>query len=126
MSLLKRRIGNYIFIFNKKYHQTQQQVQQPVVVSGGPVFKNVQNFPDRTALTDRIATYSYANIFMSASDLSKEITKLVNGRTNERVLFMCSNDANYVITLWAIWMSGQIGKKEESHISCVIFFLCCC
>ncbi|KAJ8970929.1 hypothetical protein NQ317_017247 [Molorchus minor] len=26
----------------------------------------------------------------------------------KKVLFLCSNDVNYVITLWAIWLSGQI------------------
>lgn len=110
MSLLNRHIRNTVFNFNRKYQQTQAEVKVPTSLPCGPVFKNAQSFPDRIALRDNIANYTYANIFMSAHDLSKKITDLVNGRTNERVLFLCPNDANYVITLWAIWMSGQIGE----------------
>lgn len=110
MSLLNRHMRNCLLKFVKKLHQVHPQIQVPLVPPGGPVFRNAQNFPDKIALRDGIASYTYANIFMSANELSKDITKLVNGKTNERVLFMCPNDANYVITLWAIWMSGQIGK----------------
>lgn len=110
MSLLNRHIRNTVFNINRKYQQIQAKVQVPTSFPTGPVFKNAQSFPDRIALRDNIASYTYANIFMSAHGLSKRITNLVNGRRNERVLFLCPNDANYVITLWAIWMSGQIGK----------------
>lgn len=110
MSLINRHIRNCVVQFTKKMGQVHPQIQQPLVPSGGPVFRNAQNFPDKIAIRDRIASYTYANISMSANELSKEITQLVNGKTNERVLFMCPNDATYVITLWAIWMSGQIGK----------------
>lgn len=110
MSLINRHIRSCVVQFMKKFSQVHPQVQLPLVSSGGPVFRNAQNFPDKIALRDRIASYTYANIFISANELSKQITELVNGKTNERVLFMCPNDANYVITLWAIWMSGQIGK----------------
>lgn len=110
MALLNRHTRNLVLQFVKKLHQVHPQVQVPLVAPGGPVFRNAQYFPEKIALRDGIANYTYANIFMSANELSKDITKLVNGKTNERVLFMCPNDANYVITLWAIWMSGQIGE----------------
>lgn len=115
MALLQRHMRNYMLQFIKKYHQVHPQVQVSLVAPAGPVFRNAQNFPEKIALCDGIASYTYANIFMSANELSKDITKLVNGKTNERVLFMCPNDANYVITLWAIWMSGQIGKLILSY-----------
>ncbi|KAJ8934124.1 hypothetical protein NQ314_013583 [Rhamnusium bicolor] len=108
MSLLHRSIGNSVLKFNRRYQQTQAKVQVTTPLPGGPVFRNAQIFADRVALRDSIASYTYGNIFMSANELSKEITKLVNGRTNERIVFLCPNDANYVISLWAIWMSGQI------------------
>lgn len=107
---MNRLMRNCLFKFIRKLHQVHPQIQVPLVPPVGPVFKNAQNFTDKIALRDGIASYTYANIFMSANELSKDITKLVNGKTNERILFMCPNDANYVITLWAIWMSGQIGK----------------
>lgn len=109
MPLMNRCIRNGVLQFTRKL-QVYPQVQVPIIPPGGPVFKNAQHFPEKIALRDGIACYSYANIFMAANELSKDITKLVNGKTNEKVLFMCPNDANYVITLWAIWMSGQIGK----------------
>lgn len=110
MALLNNYMRNCVLHLTRKLQQVHPQVQVPLVAPVGPVFRNAQNFPEKIALRDGIASYTYANIFMSANELSKDITKLVNGKTNERVLFMCSNDANYVITLWAIWMSGQIGK----------------
>ncbi|KAJ8941724.1 hypothetical protein NQ318_023320 [Aromia moschata] len=105
--LLNRHIRNSVFKFNRCL-QTQPQVQAPAPLPCGPVFKNAQSFPDRIALRDNISNYTYANIFLSANELSKNISNLLNGRTNERVLFLCPNDANYVVTLWAIWLSGQI------------------
>ncbi|XP_066260758.1 malonate--CoA ligase ACSF3, mitochondrial [Euwallacea similis] len=81
----------------------------------GPVFRNARLFPERVAIRDRIAAYTYANIFMSAHELSKEISTMLDGKLNERVLFLCPNDVHYVITLWAIWMSGQIAVPV-SHL----------
>lgn len=106
-------MSNCLYQITKKLHQVHPQIQVPLIVPSGPVFRNAQNFPEKIALRDGIASYTYGNIFMSAHELSKDITQLVEGRTNERVLFMCPNDANYVITLWAIWMSGQIGEFER-------------
>ncbi|XP_074036816.1 acyl-CoA synthetase family member 3 [Leptinotarsa decemlineata] len=108
MSLLTKHLRSSIMKLSKRAQQTQAKLQATANLPGGPVFRNAQNFPDRVALRDHISSYTYANIYLSANELSKEITQLVHGRTGERVLFMCPNDANYVITLWAIWMSGQI------------------
>lgn len=76
-----------------------------------PCFKNAENFTDKIALSDSVGNYTYGNIFLSAEQLSNEISRNMMGKTNERVLFLCSNNVNYVITLWAIWMSGQIGDE---------------
>lgn len=73
-----------------------------------PCFKNVVNFPDKMAFCDSVGSYTYGNIFLSAKQLSHEISEKMMGKTNERILFLCSNNVNYIITLWAIWMSGQI------------------
>ncbi|KAJ8925836.1 hypothetical protein NQ315_009688 [Exocentrus adspersus] len=108
MPLLSRYLKNAVVTFNRRYQQTQAKVQVPTQLPGGPAFRNAQCFADRIAVRDNIASYTYANIFLSAHNLSKKITSLVNGRRNERILFLCPNDANYVITLWAIWMAGQI------------------
>jgi hypothetical protein len=34
----------------------------------------------------------------------------LDGKKQERVAFLCPNDASYIIAQWACWMSGQIGK----------------
>ncbi|CAH0550700.1 unnamed protein product [Brassicogethes aeneus] len=113
MSLITRSLRNSLKLRNnvqRRFQQTKPNLQvnpAPTAISG-PVFTNAGNYAERIAIRDKIASYTYANIFFSANELSKEITKLVNGKTNERIMFLCPNDANYVITLWAIWMSGQI------------------
>ncbi|CAG9859455.1 unnamed protein product [Phyllotreta striolata] len=114
MSLLRSQFRNSIAKICKRYQQTQAKVCAPPSAPSGPVFLNHTCFPDRVAIRDKIARYTYANIFLSANELSKEITKICNGRTNERVAFMCSNDVNYVISLWAIWLSGQIAVPLSS------------
>lgn len=86
-----------------------QQYNNQTICEGLPVFINAKNYTDRIALRDAIGTYTYANLFMSAKELSKTITVKLQGKPLERVVFLCPNDANYVITQWAIWMSGQIG-----------------
>lgn len=75
-----------------------------------PLFANAEKFSDKIAIKDHKGNYTYGDIFNSAKGLSVEILKKLHGKINERVLFLCSNDVNYVITLWAIWMSGQIGN----------------
>lgn len=108
MSLLKSHVRNSVLKISKRFQQVQASVTGASILPNGPIFRNCTHFPDRIAVRDRIASYTYANIFISANELSKDITKLCNGRTGERVMFMCSNDVNYVITLYAIWISGQI------------------
>ncbi|KAJ8971132.1 hypothetical protein NQ314_000864 [Rhamnusium bicolor] len=73
-----------------------------------PLFANAKKFSNKIALRDSAGSYTYGNIFDSAKELSDKISSQLNGRTNERVLFLCSNDVTYVISLWAIWVSGQI------------------
>ncbi|XP_050498376.1 malonate--CoA ligase ACSF3, mitochondrial [Diabrotica virgifera virgifera] len=107
MPLLSSPVRTSVLKILRRYQQVQAKVTPPSLPTG-PVFRNSTHFPDRIAIRDRIASYTYANIFMSANELSKEITSLCNGRTGERVMFMCPNDVNYVITMFAIWMSGQI------------------
>lgn len=80
-----------------------------------PLFANAPKFGDKVAIRDNTGNYTYGEIFNSAKGLSLEILKRLHGKINERVLFLCSNDVNYVITLWAIWMSGQIGEILPYH-----------
>lgn len=82
-----------------------------------PVFRYAAEFPDRIAIQDRDGDFTYKGLFNSSKLFSEEITKHFEGKTQERVAFLCPNDASYLIIQWACWMSGQIGKK------CYSFFL---
>lgn len=73
-------------------------------------FLKAVNFTDRIAMYDPLGSYTYANIFMAAKELSKEISQQLGGKTNEKVIFLTKNNASYLITMWACWMSGQISE----------------
>lgn len=78
-----------------------------------PIFRHSTQFADRIALKDNNGNYTYGNIFMSAKQVANDISKMIEYKNNERVLFLCPNDTSYVITQWAIWISGQIGKHNN-------------
>ncbi|KAJ8940173.1 hypothetical protein NQ318_019382 [Aromia moschata] len=96
----------YPLLFLGKTHATAIRFKNTAHVPS--LFSNVHKFYDKIALYDNAGRYSYGNIIMGATKLSRTISNLLEGRTNERILFLCNNDVNYVITLWAIWMSGQV------------------
>lgn len=73
-----------------------------------PIFKNAPLFADKTALRDCHGYYTYMGLFLSSRQFAHQITELLKGKEQERVAFLCPNDASYVITQWACWMSGQI------------------
>lgn len=96
-----------IFFARTFFREREKSVQNPDVQ---PVFYNVAKHQTKTAVYDNTGNYSFSNIFVEAKELSSKISRQLNGRIGERVLFLCPNDASYVITIWAIWLSGQIGK----------------
>ncbi|XP_014246485.1 acyl-CoA synthetase family member 3, mitochondrial [Cimex lectularius] len=73
-----------------------------------PVFKRGFDYLDRRAIEDNLGEYTYGGLLKVSLKLSKQITSLLDEKKQERVGFMCSNDANFVIVKWALWMSGQI------------------
>lgn len=91
----------------------QEQYNNSNVYESLPLFMNAKNYTDRIALRDSVGSYTYANLFMSAKELSKSITVQLQGKPLRNVMFLCPNDASYVITQWAIWMSGQIGSNNN-------------
>ncbi|KAJ1519395.1 hypothetical protein ONE63_004687 [Megalurothrips usitatus] len=73
-----------------------------------PIFRNAPIYGEKTALRDRHGDYTYMGLFLSSRQLAHQISELLKGKEQERVAFLCPNDASYVITQWACWMSGQI------------------
>lgn len=106
--------------YQRRFQQTKVKTKLKSPSSGVvPVFRKAAEFSERVALCDTIGSYTYGNIFMAAKELSLVISQQVGGKTRERVMFLCPNDASYLITQWAIWMSGQIGLfyiKPSIHI----------
>ncbi|XP_025834687.1 acyl-CoA synthetase family member 3, mitochondrial [Agrilus planipennis] len=72
-----------------------------------PVFRRAFDHLEKIGLKDDAGTYSFGNLLMGANQLSREMTAKI-GKTGERVVFVCPNDASYVMTQWACWISGQI------------------
>lgn len=75
-----------------------------------PVFKYAAQYGDRTALRDMHGDYTYRGLLLSAKQFANELNDLLGEGSQERVAFLLPNDASYVITQWACWISGQIGK----------------
>nr|XP_039334842.1 malonate--CoA ligase ACSF3, mitochondrial isoform X1 [Saimiri boliviensis boliviensis]XP_039334866.1 malonate--CoA ligase ACSF3, mitochondrial isoform X1 [Saimiri boliviensis boliviensis] len=86
----------------------------PVAPSEGttPVFTRALGSGDRTALVDQHGHHTYAELYSRSLGLSREICRLrgcvVGGLRQERVSFLCANDASYVVAQWASWMSGGV------------------
>ncbi|XP_049720115.1 malonate--CoA ligase ACSF3, mitochondrial isoform X1 [Elephas maximus indicus] len=86
--------------------------------SSAPVFTRALAFGDRTALVDQHGHHTYRDLYQRSLRLSQEICRLracTSGDLGEeRVSFMCSNDASYVVAQWASWMSGGIAVPLHS------------
>ncbi len=76
-----------------------------------PVHRLAADHPDRTAIKDVNGTHSYRDVLTKAVMLSKKIRESI-GQSNqqERICFLCPNDITYVVTQWACWAAGCIGK----------------
>ncbi|KAG8508155.1 Acyl-CoA synthetase family member 3, mitochondrial [Galemys pyrenaicus] len=77
-----------------------------------PVFTRALAFGDRTALVDRHGRHSYRELHRRSLGLARALCRLracADGDLREeRVAFLCSNDASYVLAQWAVWMSGGV------------------
>ncbi|KAM6223832.1 malonate--CoA ligase ACSF3, mitochondrial [Rhynchocyon petersi] len=86
--------------------------------SSSPVFTRALAFGDRTALVDRYGSHTYKDLYWRSLHLSQEICRLLacpsGDLGEERVSFMCPNDASYVVAQWASWMSGGIAVPLHS------------
>ncbi|CAG9772005.1 unnamed protein product [Ceutorhynchus assimilis] len=89
------------------------------------IFNKASKYQNKIAIRDVTGQYSYHDILTKAQVLSSKISKQLNGKTGERVLFLCPNDASYVVTIWAIWMSGQIAVPlSPQHPQSLVEYYC--
>ncbi|XP_015524263.1 malonate--CoA ligase ACSF3, mitochondrial [Neodiprion lecontei] len=107
-SVVIRRLQQTFAAVNSSNENTQ--IGSDVV----PVFKHASRFADKTALRDAHGDYTYRGLYLSSRQFANQITQAVSASRQERVAFLMPNDANYVITQWACWMSGQIAVPLSS------------
>ncbi|KYO40253.1 acyl-CoA synthetase family member 3, mitochondrial [Alligator mississippiensis] len=77
-----------------------------------PVFTRALAFGEKVAIIDQHGEHTYRDLYAQSLRLSQQICKVLgcHGRDlkEERVSFLCPNDASYVVAQWASWMSGAI------------------
>ncbi|XP_072790308.1 malonate--CoA ligase ACSF3, mitochondrial isoform X2 [Taeniopygia guttata] len=77
-----------------------------------PVFTRALAFGDKVAIVDRNGEHTYRELLSRSLRLSQEICRLLQCPSRdleeERISFLCPNDASYVVAQWASWMSGAI------------------
>ncbi|CAH1994149.1 unnamed protein product [Acanthoscelides obtectus] len=72
-----------------------------------PLYEHANTFKNTVAIYDQNGEQTFGSIYDKAKNLSNEIVKILGRGNNERILFLCPNDANYVFVLWGIWMAGH-------------------
>ncbi|KAM7011289.1 malonate--CoA ligase ACSF3, mitochondrial [Passerculus sandwichensis] len=77
-----------------------------------PVFTRAPAFGDKVAIVDRNGEHTYRELLGRSLRLSREICSVLQCPSRdlkeERISFLCPNDASYVVAQWAAWMSGAI------------------
>ncbi|XP_021264146.1 acyl-CoA synthetase family member 3, mitochondrial [Numida meleagris] len=77
-----------------------------------PVFTRALTFGDKIAIIDQNGEHTYRELFCRSLRLSQEICRVLQCSSRdlkeERISFLCPNDASYVVAQWASWMSGGI------------------
>lgn len=56
--------------------------------------------------------YTYGDLFLSSKQFANDLNQLLGEGSQDRIAFLLPNDASYVITQWACWISGQIGNSK--------------
>ncbi|XP_062484955.1 malonate--CoA ligase ACSF3, mitochondrial isoform X2 [Pezoporus occidentalis] len=77
-----------------------------------PVFTRALAFGDKTAIIDQNGEHTYRDLLSQSLRLSQEICRALECSNRdlkeERISFLCPNDASYVVAQWASWISGGI------------------
>lgn len=118
-----------IRLVNKCYQHTAAQSFEPQLKSGQqqqkfnkPVFNYANLYKDKIAVRDKYGEYTYSGLLSSSEKFAKKISESLQFKTGERVVFLCPNDATYIVTQWACWISGQIGNVFYTDIIYVYLY----
>ncbi|XP_030437278.1 LOW QUALITY PROTEIN: malonate--CoA ligase ACSF3, mitochondrial [Gopherus evgoodei] len=100
----RRNVGH----FRKGLHTTRTPCSGRVT----PVFTRALAFGDKIAIIDQNGEHTYRDLYTQSVHLSQQICEVLRCSSGdlkgERISFLCPNDASYVISQWASWMSGGI------------------
>lgn len=100
-------LGN-IGHFRKGLHTTRTSFNGRVT----PIFSRALAFGDKIAIIDQNGEHTYRDLYTQSVHLSQQICSVLKCSSGdvkeERISFLCPNDASYVIAQWASWMSGGI------------------
>ncbi|XP_044842873.1 malonate--CoA ligase ACSF3, mitochondrial isoform X2 [Mauremys mutica] len=100
----RRNVGH----FRKGLHTTRTPFSGRVT----PVFTRALAFGDKIAIIDQNGEHTYRDLYTQSVHLSQQICEVLRCSSGdlkeERISFLCPNDASYVIAQWASWMSGGV------------------
>lgn len=75
-----------------------------------PVFTRALAFGEKVAIIDQNGEHTYKDLYSQSLLLSQKLCQVLGcfggDLNNERIAFLCPNDASYVTAQWAAWMSG--------------------
>lgn len=60
-----------------------------------------------------IYTFLFHYFLSNSCQLARQMQNVLGeDSVQQRIAFLCPNDVSYVITQWATWMAGHIGKLK--------------
>jgi len=109
--------------FNRYSSFSSQVAEKTVDKSLVPVHHLALNHLGRVAIQDNNGPHTYHDIAVKSTLLAKKIGEFYKGGVEQqRIGFMCPNDATYVVAQWACWASGHIGKCLTKTVVILIKF----
>lgn len=73
-----------------------------------PVYGNVQEHFERTAIIDSLGAHSYSKLLRFSQSIEEQLKSVINSETQTRISFLCPSDIRYVATQWACWLGGNV------------------
>ncbi|XP_075238541.1 acyl-CoA synthetase family member 3 [Lycorma delicatula] len=73
-----------------------------------PSFHTALDFKDKIALKDRHGQYTYGRLLTASNVLANQFEKKIGDQRQQRIAFLCANDASYILVQWACWLAGNI------------------
>ncbi|VEN53504.1 unnamed protein product [Callosobruchus maculatus] len=101
--MMMRIVARYR-IFKKICHKNPTRHKSTSIT---PFFEYGKLYGPRVALCDQHTQQTYENIFKMAMRLSRIIDRRLPWMDKENIGFLCQSNSQYLIMLWAIWMSGH-------------------